>query len=146
MGCSSAAYLDGVSVEDKRYGVPRIDELRAVPAEVRFLSIEPLLEDLGKINLDGIHWVIVGGESGHGPRPIREEWVLSLWSSVALRKYRFPSNNGAAFKRSEPGVYFKGSHMMSVPCFAESRSRVQKYGVLLSQSSSETRNGRSVVA
>jgi protein gp37 len=68
----------GVSVEDKRYGVPRIDELRAIPAEVRFLSVEPLLEDLGEINLDGIHWVIVGGESGHGSRPIRSEWVLSL--------------------------------------------------------------------
>jgi protein gp37 len=68
----------GVSVEDKRYGVPRIDELRAIPAEVRFLSVEPLLEDLGEIDLDGIHWVIVGGESGHGSRPIRTEWVLNL--------------------------------------------------------------------
>jgi protein gp37 len=68
----------GISVEDKRYGVPRIEELRGIPAEVRFLSIEPLLEDLGEINLEGIHWVIVGGESGHGSRPIRPEWVLSL--------------------------------------------------------------------
>ena len=68
----------GVSVEDIRYGIPRIDELRAIPAEVRFLSIEPLLEDLGEVNLEGIHWVIVGGESGHGARPIRPEWVLSL--------------------------------------------------------------------
>jgi protein gp37 len=68
----------GVSVEDRRYGVPRIEELRGIPAEVRFLSIEPLLEDLGEINLEGIHWVIVGGESGHGARPIRPEWVLSL--------------------------------------------------------------------
>ena len=57
----------GVSVEDRRYGVPRIDDLRAAPAEVRFLSIEPLLEDLGEIDLEGIDWVIVGGESGPGP-------------------------------------------------------------------------------
>jgi protein gp37 len=68
----------GVSVEDKRYGLPRIDELRNTPAKVRFLSIEPLLEDLGKIELQGIHWVIVGGESGPGARPMHERWVLSV--------------------------------------------------------------------
>jgi protein gp37 len=68
----------GVSVEDRKYGVPRIEELRGIPAEVRFLSIEPLLEDLGEISLEGIHWVIVGGESGRGARPIRPEWVISL--------------------------------------------------------------------
>src|SRR5262249_6022821 len=54
----------GVSVEDRKFGLPRIDELRKTPAVIRFLSIEPLLEDLGDIDLDGIHWVIVGGESG----------------------------------------------------------------------------------
>jgi protein gp37 len=61
----------GVSVEDRKYGVPRISDIQEVAARVRFLSIEPLLEDLGKLNLDGIHWVIVGGESGNGARPIR---------------------------------------------------------------------------
>src|SRR5579883_605738 len=54
----------GVSVENRKHGLPRIDHLRAVPARVRFLCIEPLLEDLGPVNLEGIHWVIVGGESG----------------------------------------------------------------------------------
>jgi protein gp37 len=65
----------GVSVEDKKYGVPRIAELRATPAAVRFLSIEPLLEDLGRIHLSGISWVIVGGESGPGARPMSKDWV-----------------------------------------------------------------------
>ena len=65
----------GVSVEDKKYGVPRIDHLRRVAARIRFLSIEPLLEDVGTLTLDGIHWVIVGGESGHKARPMRGEWV-----------------------------------------------------------------------
>lgn len=65
----------GVSVEDKQYGLPRIDELRKVDAVVRFLSVEPLLEDLGKIDLSGIHWVIVGGESGAKARLMRPEWV-----------------------------------------------------------------------
>ena len=65
----------GVSVENRKYGVPRIDVLRRIRAEVRFLSIEPLLEDLGPIDLHGIHWVIVGGESGVKARPMREVWV-----------------------------------------------------------------------
>jgi protein gp37 len=68
----------GVSVEDRKYGLPRIEHLRNSPAVVRFLSIEPLLEDLGEINLAGISWVIVGGESGPGARQLRKEWVLSL--------------------------------------------------------------------
>jgi len=68
----------GVSVEDRKYGLPRVKQLQEVPARVRFLSIEPLLEDLGRFNLSGISWAIVGGESGPGARPMREEWVLSV--------------------------------------------------------------------
>jgi protein gp37 len=68
----------GVSVENRKHGVPRIDVLRTIDAKVRFLSVEPLLEDLGAIDLDGIHWVIVGGESGHKGRPMRKEWVDSV--------------------------------------------------------------------
>lgn len=68
----------GVSVEDRKYGLPRIEQLRQAPATVRFLSIEPLLEDLGTVDLSGIHWVIVGGESGPGARPMHKDWVLSL--------------------------------------------------------------------
>ncbi len=65
----------GVSVENRKYGVPRIDALRTIDASVRFLSIEPLLEHLGRIDLTGIHWVIVGGESGVKARPMKPEWV-----------------------------------------------------------------------
>lgn len=68
----------GVSVENQKHGLPRVDHLRAAPARVRFLSIEPLLEDLGTVNFDGIHWVIVGGESGLGARIMEREWVVSL--------------------------------------------------------------------
>lgn len=73
----------GVSVEDRKYGLPRIDHLRRVPAAVRFLSVEPLLEDLGTVDLTGIHWVIVGAESGHGARPMQEDWVRSLRDQCA---------------------------------------------------------------
>ena len=68
----------GVSVENKKHGLPRIDHLRQAPAAVRFLSIEPLLEDLGAINLDGISWAIVGGESGAGLGQLIEN-AVSHW-------------------------------------------------------------------
>lgn len=68
----------GVSVENRKYGVPRISELREIEAGVRFLSIEPLLEHLGEIDLIGIHWAIVGGESGPKARPMKREWVDSI--------------------------------------------------------------------
>ena len=68
----------GVSVEDRQYGLPRIKHLQQSPARVRFLSIEPLLEDLGQIDLSGIAWVIVGGESGPGARPMKRDWVVSI--------------------------------------------------------------------
>jgi protein gp37 len=78
----------GVSVEDQKYGLPRIEHLQQAPAKIRFLSIEPLLEDLGPINLSGISWVIVGGESGHGARPMKGEWVVSIRDQC--RKQRVP--------------------------------------------------------
>lgn len=68
----------GVSVENRRHGVPRIDFLRQVPAHIRFLSVEPLLEDIGRIDLTGIHWVIVGGESGPNARPMKLEWLENV--------------------------------------------------------------------
>jgi protein gp37 len=68
----------GVSVEDRKHGLPRIDHLRDAPAAVRFLSVEPLLEDLGTIDLRGISWVIAGGESGPRARPLERAWILSL--------------------------------------------------------------------
>jgi protein gp37 len=68
----------GVSVEDRKYGTPRIATLRKIRAKTRFLSIEPLLEDLGTLNLSGIHWVIVGGESGPKARPMLEKWAVNI--------------------------------------------------------------------
>lgn len=68
----------GVSVEDRQHGLPRIRHLRATPAAIRFISFEPLLEDVGRFSLRGIHWVIVGGESGPGARPMRPAWVRGI--------------------------------------------------------------------
>jgi protein gp37 len=68
----------GVSVENRKHGLPRIDLLRETPAEVRFLVLEPLLEDLGRLNLDGIGWIVVGSETGHGARPLELDWVREI--------------------------------------------------------------------
>jgi protein gp37 len=67
----------GVSVENAEY-VERIDDLRSTGARVKFLSLEPLLGPLPRLDLRGIHWAIVGGESGPKARPMREEWVLDI--------------------------------------------------------------------
>jgi protein gp37 len=68
----------GTSVEDRKSGVPRIDILRTIPAAVRFLSVEPLVEDLGPIDLTGIGWVICGGESGNDAQPMHPDWARSI--------------------------------------------------------------------
>jgi len=67
----------GVTVENKDF-LKRIDNLRNAKAKIKFLSCEPLLNSLGNMNLQGIDWVIVGGESGRTPRPIKEAWVLEI--------------------------------------------------------------------
>jgi protein gp37 len=79
----------GVSVENRRHGLPRIDQLRETPARVRFLSVEPLLEDLGEMDLRGIHWVIVGGESGPGARPMQPAWVESIRDQCTAAEVAF---------------------------------------------------------
>jgi protein gp37 len=78
----------GVSVEDRKYGLPRIADLQSAAA-VRFLSVEPLWEDIGTLNLNGINWVIVGGESGPGARLIQKEWVVSIRDQCRRAKVPF---------------------------------------------------------
>lgn len=68
----------GVSVENRKHGLPRVDALRETPAAIRFLSVEPLLEDLGPLDLTGVSWVIVGGESGRGSRPMHPDWARAI--------------------------------------------------------------------
>ncbi|PNU20865.1 hypothetical protein C2E25_04545 [Geothermobacter hydrogeniphilus] len=79
----------GVTVEDRKHGLPRIDCLRKVPAFIRFLSVEPLLEDLGDIDLTDIHWVIVGGESGHRARPMKPAWASNIQRQCARQGASF---------------------------------------------------------
>jgi protein gp37 len=68
----------GVTVENKKHGLPRIECLRQINASTRFISMEPLLEDLGLIDLSDINWVIVGGESGTKARPMKPAWAINI--------------------------------------------------------------------
>ena len=98
----------GVSVEDREYGLPRIEHLREAPAAVRFLSIEPLLEDLGEINLSGISWVIVGGESGPGARPMKREWVVSIRDQCREQRVPFFFKQWGGVRKAKHGRELAG--------------------------------------
>jgi protein gp37 len=98
----------GVSVENKRHGLPRVNQLRAAPAQVRFLSIEPLLEDLGPMNLNGIDWIIVGGESGPGARPMNAAWVRKIRAQCRAAKVSFFFKQWGGVRKSETGRRLDG--------------------------------------
>lgn len=93
----------GVSVENRKHGLPRVDLLRQAPAKVRFLSIEPLLEYLGPINLKGVSWVIVGGESGPGARLMDATWVRSIRSQCRAARVAFFFKQWGGVRKSETG-------------------------------------------
>lgn len=98
----------GVSVENVAYGVPRIEHLRRTPAAVRFLSIEPLLGDLGDIDLYDIDWAIVGGESGVGARPMERSWVLRLRDQCAEQSVPFFFKQWGGVRKKNAGRVLDG--------------------------------------
>ena len=98
----------GVSVEDREYGVPRIELLRRATAAVRFLSIEPLLDDVGALNLDNIDWVIVGGESGHHARPMDPAWVRSIRDQCVAAGVAFFFKQWGGVRKSRTGRTLDG--------------------------------------
>lgn len=108
----------GVSVENKKYGLPRIKHLSAADVKVRFLSIEPLLEDLGVLDLSGISWVIVGGESGPGARPMEKEWVLAIKKRCREAKIPFFFKQWGGVRKSEAGRTLMGRTYDELPVLA----------------------------
>ena len=98
----------GVSVENTKHGLPRLRTLRQAPAAVRFLSVEPLLEDLGPLDLTGLHWVIVGGESGHGARPMDSDWVRSLRDQCAAQNVAFFFKQWGGVRKAANGRMLDG--------------------------------------
>lgn len=105
----------GVSVEDKKYGLPRLNALRSSSAAMRFLSVEPLLEDLGKIELSGIDWVIVGGESGYGARPMEKEWVLNVQKQCRTAKIHFFFKQWGGVRKKRAGRLLNGRTYDDMP-------------------------------
>jgi protein gp37 len=105
----------GVSMENRRHGLPRLRALRDTPAAVRFLSIEPLLEDLGRLPLDGIDWVIVGGESGPAARPMRKEWVVSILEQCHALDIPFFFKQWGGVRKSVLGRELNGRTWDEVP-------------------------------
>lgn len=98
----------GVSVENRKHGLPRVAHLRAAAAKTRFLSVEPLLEDLGRVDLRGMHWVIVGGESGHGARPMDKAWVVSLRDQCHAAGVPFFFKQWGGVRKAESGRRLEG--------------------------------------
>ena len=98
----------GVSVEDRQYGLPRISHLRQSGANVRFLSVEPLLEDLGVVDLRSIDWMIVGGESGPGSRPIDVTWVRSLRRQCRSAHVKFFFKQWGGTRKHQTGRILDG--------------------------------------
>ena len=98
----------GVSVENRNQGIPRIRHLRAAGTRVPFLSIEPLLEDLGEVDLAGIAWAIVGGESGPGARPMRKTWVRNIRKQCRLHSVPFFFKQWGGVRKSTTGRELDG--------------------------------------
>lgn len=109
----------GVSVEDRKHGLPRIEHLRDAHAEVRFLSIEPLLENLGKLNLAGVAWVIVGGESGPGARPMKKEWVIEIRNQCRLAGVPFFFKQWGGVRKAAFGRKLEGRTYDELPSRAD---------------------------
>jgi protein gp37 len=105
----------GVSVEDRTHGLPRLEHLRAAPAGLRMLSVEPLLEDLGTLNLDGIGWVIVGGESGPGARPMALAWVQPIRDQCARANVPFFFKQWGGVQKGRAGRVLDGRTHDEVP-------------------------------
>jgi protein gp37 len=112
----------GVSVENRRVGVPRIAVLRSAPACVRFLSIEPLLEELGPLDLREIDWVIVGGESGPGARPMDAAWVRSIRDQSREVGVPFFFKQWGGVHKSTTGRTLDGHTYSAFPSYASRRA------------------------
>jgi protein gp37 len=98
----------GVSVENRKHGLPRIAKLCGAKPAVAFLSVEPLLEDLGAVDLRGIDWVIVGGESGPRARPMLPEWVRSIRTQCEAERVPFFFKQWGGVRKANTGRELDG--------------------------------------
>ena len=104
----------GVSVENKR-AIPRCEALKQTGAKIKFISAEPLLESIEEIDLDGIDWLIVGGESGAGCRPMKKEWVIELRDKARESNTAFFFKQWGGFHHSQAGSELDGQLYKEYP-------------------------------
>jgi len=107
----------GVSVEDSRV-LSRVDDLRNVPAAIRFLSCEPLIGSLAELDLTGIDWVIVGGESGWGARPMEPEWVREIFRACRKQRTKFFFKQWGGVRKHATGRQLNGRTYDDMPARA----------------------------
>ena len=107
----------GVSVESQEY-VGRIDSLRHTPAQIKFLSMEPLLSSVGTVDLSNIDWVIVGGESGPRARPMEAEWVREIHSQCIKSHTPFFFKQWGGVRKKKAGRLLDGSTWDEMPEFS----------------------------
>lgn len=105
----------GVSVCERKKGLKRMQHLRKTPAKKRFISFEPLIEDVGAMNLKGIHWVIVGGESGPGARPMPKKWVKSIRAQCRKSKIPFFFKQWGGVQKKRNGRLLDGRTYDEMP-------------------------------
>jgi protein gp37 len=110
----------GVSVENKQHGLPRVEHLRSAPAGLRMLSVEPLLEDLGRLDLTGIGWVILGGESGPKARRLDPDWVRSVRDQCQAANVPFFFKQWGGVRKKEAGRVLDGRTHDDIPTLSTS--------------------------
>ncbi len=124
----------GVSVEDRRFGLPRVEHLQESGAVMKFLSVEPLLEDLGNVEFGGMDWVIVGGESGPGARPMPIDWVRPIRDHCLSREVPFFFKQWGGARKHTTGRFLDGvvwdqfpeSESVPIPSLACRRAVVKR--------------------
>ena len=107
----------GVSVENREHGLPRKKDLQDLPSKIRFLSIEPLLENLGKFDLTNINWVITGGETGPGARFMKSKWVYSIIENCQNSKIPFFFQQWSSTNRSRKNYLIDNKVFRKKPKF-----------------------------
>ena len=115
-----------MSVEDKKYGLPRVDHLRSTPAAVRFLSIEPLLEDLDDFDLSGLDWAIVGGESGPGARPMDKAWIERILKLCRTQDVHFFFKQWGGVHKSTTGRLLNDQTYDEMPQIVAAKMPIRK--------------------
>jgi len=104
----------GVTVEDRKCAF-RIEHLRGTPAEIKFISMEPLLEPIAELDLIGIDWVIVGGESGPGARPLNEDWAMDIKEKCQTSNIPFFFKQWGGVNKKKSGRLLEGRLWNQMP-------------------------------